>query len=858
MENNIQVFSQEKTQPLLLWGICIILFLPVIVLPPTFQPSDWGRAILFRTILTILVSFSLYKFFYKKEGSISIPKKEKLAYLPFFILLAFFVVLILSTIFSEDIRFSIFGSPYRAGGVLNLSFFFIFAIFVAIFIKEKGWKKLWQITFIVGFLASLLAFIQYFGFFENIFVRREGGGVPSFLGNSTFLAIFMLFLAFWSFTFFLQEKNRKKKIIYAGLSLLFFLTILITGSRATYLGVLIGFLFFFFFYPKKFKTLKIAAFSILLLVVSAVVLLNLFPQIAEKNTLTKIIADRLSIKRVVTDLAGTRFSAWKISMEAIKEKPILGWGPENFYIGFERYYDPTLSNLQKLWWDRAHNVFFDIASTSGIISVILYFLFWVLILWRLQRLKRLSGDNESTYLAHGIQTMFIGYLVVLFFNFDSFSTHLISFFFIGYAFYLLSGQEKEIILPQQKFAPSKKFIAIFYLLILSLFLWFWNIKPLYLDAKISYAQNLTERKKCEKAFLTMDKIWENGGILKSYAGLKYADFVKKCAPLNPEEEIAYAAMSLEALKGSSVIQPKFTRTWIFMGGFANVLAAREENPENKNKLLTEAREYLEKARKLSPGRQEVIIEMEKNYLLAENYQAMTKIAEDCIKIDGSRGDCYWYLGIAEIFLGSQESGKKHIQESIEKGGFPPPYIQLGAAYISQKNYKDAADAYHMLTAIYPENANYHAVMAFLSGEIGDYQRALSEVLHVFRLQPENKEAIEFLKSLLRLNADNPLFHSAMASIYKQLGEEEKAKEELLITRDLLLELISEAPEEPGNHFDLAGVYKELGEYKKARDEAFITAVLQPREIKTVENFLETLPLPEKERRLDLHHPELYK
>lgn len=841
-----------KNNNLFFWGICFILFLPIIILPPTFQPADWSRAILFRIILTFLISFLFFKYLYKKEASISLPKWKNPVYpvrnevsngvyLPFLILLGFFFALILATIFSQDIMFSIFGSPNRAGGALNLLFFLVFACFLALFTDENSWKKLFNLLFAAGVLISSLAFIQYFNIFKNVFISFESGNTPSFLGNSTFLAIYMLFLSILSFTLLTQEKEKKKKWIYGALFLLFGFTILITGARAAYLGLLIGFFFFFFFYPKKFKLLKIAASSLVLFAIIVVISFNIFPQIAEKNNLLKIAVNRLSIKRVAADLLGTRFSAWGITLQAIKDKPLLGWGPENFYIGFEKYYDPAISNVKNMWWDRPHNVFLDIAVSSGIVSAILYCFFWLALLWQLQKFKRQQGDDKRTYLAHGLQTMFIAYLAALFFNFDNISTYLISFFFIGYAFYLISkqGEQKIIQAPKTNFF-LKKFVYIPLLILLICFIWFYNVKPLYLNEKISYAQNLIDAKKCDKAMNIADKIWQNAGILKSYAGLRYADFIKKCA--TDEKEADYVLSGSKALKESSIFQPKFTRTWISLGGFTNVLAAKEKDVEKQNKLLLEARDYFEKALELSPKRQEIFIEIEKNYLMAKDYQAMKKSAYDCIKIDSSYGQCYWYLAVAEIFLGDQENGKKHIEESFKKNPAQPLYIQLGVAYISQKNYKDAAEAYRLAILFNDDkNASWHAVLAFLYKQIKEYDKARIEAIAVFKLQPENKEVIEFLKQLLGLNPNDPALHSSLAYIYRQIGETEKSRQEFLIVKSFYEQAVAYNPKDPDYRFSLASVCKELEEYERAYQEALTTEKLDPGFHTDISNLIHSMP-----------------
>ena len=886
MKNNISYYGESHSK-LIFWVICFVLFLPIIILPPQFQPSDWSRVILFKIAVTILISLFLYRFFYKKDISLSLPKKGYLFYLPLFVLSAYFVVLILSTIFSQDLRFSIFGSPSRAGGILNFSFFIIFTVFIAIFVKGGLWNKLMRINFIAGALASSLAIIQYFGLLKKIFLGFETGATPSFLGNSTFLAIYMLFLAFSSLTFFLLEKSKKWRLTYGGLFLLFLFTIFATGSRATYIAILIGFAFYCLFYPKKLvqdqykafnwinqkrlKLFKLAFIAFIVLIVLVVAFVNItqkLPNFIENNArLSYFINSRLSLEAVARDLAGTRLSAWKITLKALKEKPLLGWGPENSHIGFEKYFDPTLPpSLARQWWDRPHNIFLEVAVNSGIFALFLFIAFWAILLWQLQILKKsvarpiqnpgakFSQDSKRLHVAHGLQAMFIGYLTVLFFNFDSFPTYLISFFFIGYALYLLSSNTDTdeiskdasgqiiIISPPRKDLPLKKLIAFIFLAMVALFFWFWNIKPLYFNEKVVLVKNLSESKQCKKALeLANNTNWSKSGIIKPYAALNYSDIVKNCTFTEPQKEVEYSKKVVSLLKIASNVQPKFSRTWLFMGAFTNILAAREENKDNKNKLLLEAKSYLNEAIELSPKRQEFLIEMEKNYMLAEDYQSMEKIAKDCINIDFSYGECYWYLGIAQIFMGNQEAGKKNIELSKEKHYNDPPYLQLGIAYISQKNYKDAADAYHQLVAVYPDNASYHATLAVLYKEIKNYGRASMEAARVFELQPENLETIEFIKVLLGLNENDPTLHSSLAFIYKKLGMEKEYKEELLAIVYIYQQLIYKNPNSFHHHLNLAHAYRQLEEYEKSVKEALLAFKLAPNRKEEVEYFFSLIP-----------------
>ncbi|MBM3887467.1 hypothetical protein FJ364_06060, partial [Candidatus Dependentiae bacterium] len=515
---------------------------------------------------------------------------------------------------------------------------------------------------------------------------------------------------------------------------------------ATYIGILIAFAFYFFFLPtkyisfhkeqfkwldlEKFKLLKIVTVLVIVLGLIGVIYVNLnpvLPKFIEGNPkISHFVKNRLSIPIVLRDITGARFSAWKITWQSIKEKPLLGWGPENSYIGFEKYYDPTLPpGLQKLWWDRPHNIFLQIWSESGIIALVLYIGFWATLFWRLQKLKKQNPDKKAVFASHGLQAMVIAYLVVLFFQFDGFTTYLISFFFIGYSFFLISSYQKTetiIFYPPIKITTFKKILIALFFLLMILFIWFWNIGPLYFNEKLSHIESIN----CVKKMDYIDDINpEKFGIIKSFGALKYSDFVKQCISVKPQKELEYSTKSLNYLKEALKIQPYFSRTLLFMGSFTNVIAAREKSPEIKNNLIIEARSYLEKGMELSPKRQEFLIEMEKNHLIATDYEMMKKVANDCILIDDANGACYWYLGIAQIFLGDQINGRKSIALSQEKGYLGPniAYKQLAVAYMSQNNWQEALLAYKIVTPpsseLFPsEAASYHATLAYLYSKAG--------------------------------------------------------------------------------------------------------------------------------------------
>jgi O-antigen ligase len=57
--------------------------------------------------------------------------------------------------------------------------------------------------------------------------------------------------------------------------------------------------------------------------------------------------------------------------QGFKEKPVFGWGQENFNYVFNKYYNPAMFD-QEQWFDRAHNEFLDWLIAGGLPAFFLY------------------------------------------------------------------------------------------------------------------------------------------------------------------------------------------------------------------------------------------------------------------------------------------------------------------------------------------------------------------------------------------------------------------------------------------------------------------------------------------------------
>ncbi|MBU4367923.1 O-antigen ligase family protein [Patescibacteria group bacterium] len=870
--------SKSKIYWVYLIGFFFIASLPFWAAPPLLHPAPWGKTIVFRIILSILIFFFVYQIAYCKNISLLKRLESKAVKSILGLLALLFSLFLLSTIFSQDISFSFWGSPWRAGGFLIFAFYIIFALLAFSIIKDRDWKKIWDFSIFVGILVVVFGICQYFKMFPDFIVSLEVG-VASTMGSSGLFAPYLSFLFFLALSLGLKEKSIPRKIFYFLSILLFIFGIFISGARAVYLAIIIGLFFFFFFYPKKMARLKIITSCLLILAVLVIYYLNVFPEppgfVKNNTTSNKIfsyVAARSSLKQAFIDLTETRFSAWRVGLQAIKEKPILGWGPENFSIGYDKYYDPTLPQIATLWWDRAHNFLIEYATTGGIPFLIVYLLLIGVLFWQLQKLKNPrkpeeTSLNQRSITIHGIQATFIAYLAAMFFSFDGFDTYLLFFLLTGYCLHLISSSQEVPSLNQGDNTNNvsllsfllhkwRKIIIFLLFIFLLLFIWFGNLKPLFVNKELNWAEHYSTNGNCQKAINKMEKVLPSHSIIDEYVMLEYSDVLKECQIAKPEQQNEFVQKSIQVLEKAAKLRPTYIRTWLLLGNY--LILSAINNPDiktdEKEALLLKADSCFKKAAELSPKRQEIFLGWSYTYLVWGKYDEAKEKSEQCININDKFGGCYWQKALSNLalveFTEYEENIKKAKQNGFETESQNPLSQLLNVYIILSKNpeninreyYRTLADIYYKLIYIYePNNSQYRASLAYVYKELGQYKNAGKEAVEVFKLQPENKVEIEkFLKSLLSLDVNSPSLHTSLAYIYTQTGETEKAKEELLTTEYLYLQLIAKNPKEANYHFNLARVYRDLGEYEKARKEAQKVIELSPESKASVEEFLKTL------------------
>lgn len=331
----------------------------------TFSVIDW--------IVWIMVS--VYPLFVLPTLGFAIPRYIMLALLslfalfllarvklrvnhPSFVALIFFVgFTLVATFFAKDPSVAWVGNYYRMTGFSTLAFSII--LFMSVYHNPSTEKTL-TFMIICAALVAIIAVFQHFGL--NVVPEGYSTTPYSTIGNSNWLGTYLVFILPASILLFLQT-NRS---LFLVSSVLIYSGLLVCVTRGTWLAFIVAFAiitYYTFVSGEKAKK-KRFAFLTITMILTTLILLPTNNAIILKRFLS--IPDQMVSAVQLEKSAGSdRMYIWKETIEVIKENWAFGIGPDHLYITM-----PSGSIMNK-----AHNIYLEIAATTGIFALVSYLIF---------------------------------------------------------------------------------------------------------------------------------------------------------------------------------------------------------------------------------------------------------------------------------------------------------------------------------------------------------------------------------------------------------------------------------------------------------------------------------------------------
>jgi len=382
----------------------------------------------------------------------------------------FLIVLILSSIFGVDFSRSFWSKYERMTGLLMWLHLLGFFLATSSTFKKSDWEKVFTVSILVSALIGLGVLLGKTDI--EIFNFANRGGFT--LGNSSFLGSYLLFNVFLSLYLFFEKRDKVIKILFLTAVILGTSLMYIQGARAAFISTIGGFGFIFLlWFSFGIKSQKVKILGKILLTISIIAVLSAIVLLYLPNNL---VHDKFG--EITTQ---SRFVNWEMAQKAFLERPLLGWGPENYTLIFPKFFNPCLFTPKcggEIWFDRTHNIVLDTLSTTGILGFLAYlglFFSSFLILGK----KYLKEKSISFWTFSIFMAMLFAYFVQNLTVFDMVTSLMMFILVLGFIAFLGIPKKRED--SKNEYIPRHPWAGSLLLIIFSSTFFIFIIQPLKTD-----------------------------------------------------------------------------------------------------------------------------------------------------------------------------------------------------------------------------------------------------------------------------------------------------------------------------------------------------------------------------------------
>jgi len=275
--------------------------------------------------------------------------------------------IVLATIFSKNRWLGFYGSTWRKSGMLAEIAILVFAAAAIGQFSDPERLKIWlRVTIAASIPIGLYAVFQYFGvdpiFPSNAYHFGEGRFMivrpPSTLGHAAYLATYLLYVVFGGIALARQEISRAWKWIAVAAAGLGAFAIVLSGTRAALVGILIGLVYVGVRAPSRPNWLAWSALGIFVIAGFYI------SPLGEKLRARAFWASEDA-------LGGARLMLWRDTLRMSTERLALGYGPETFSREFPQYQSMELARaFPDFYHESPHNIFLDALISKGLLGVV--------------------------------------------------------------------------------------------------------------------------------------------------------------------------------------------------------------------------------------------------------------------------------------------------------------------------------------------------------------------------------------------------------------------------------------------------------------------------------------------------------
>lgn len=748
-----------------------------------FFPFITGKNFTFRIVVEIMLAGWILL---ALRDAVYRPKVSWILYS----FVAFVAIIFFADIFGVNPAKSIWSNFERMEGWMTLAHMFAYFLVIGNVFKTK---EIWKWFFHVSIGVSLYSFLFGLFQLEGLAVINQGGDrVDGKFGNATYLAVYMLFHIFIT-TWYLFSKSKEAKYIltsfilgtsifslemlaassqpnapegigmflWGSLAVLVLSIFLIlkrnesyvenyirpllyvvtlgtqifilffTATRGAILGVLGGaFLagILIVIFERERTMVRRAALGILVAVVAVVgsfFMLKDQPFVQENLTL-----QRFANISLESGTVGHRFAIWSMAWEGFKERPILGWGQENFNLVFNKNYRPELYNAEP-WFDRVHNIVLDWLIAGGVLGFLSYILipiFLLIALWRAPK-ERLGVTEKSIITgmiaAYGFHNIFV---------FDNIVSYILYATMLGYVYSLTAKEPKEesVMLKPIDHGTIDRLVTPAVVIALIFTIYFVNTKSILantslidaLRAQTNPAQNIT---------LFREAIAYDAPIGKQETREQLVQAATRANQAQVDLEIRQEVFTLAVEEMEQFIEdnPGDARLHLFLGSLL----------ENYRQF-ERANGHFVSAQEASPNKQTIRFTLAGNLINLGRTADAQALMEETLALEEDFAEAHIMYAVTAIYNDEQELADQILLDQYGKTVVNHP--RLVQAYGATRQFDKVRDIWQERVNNNPNNVQFRLSLAAAYLQLEDRPKAVEIIREVIEIDPNFTEQGNYL------------------------------------------------------------------------------------------------------------------
>ena len=570
-------------------------------------------------------------------------------------------VLILTTATAVQPDLSLWGSYERGQGLMTqLTYLLLFLLLVTRLRTLAQARRLVTALVLPGALLVLLGAVQALGWQPLPLVTDARSPIYATLGRSNFLGAYLALLLPLTLALLLTSRHKWQRMLLSGLFLGILACLGMTLVRSAWLAACVG-------------------LSLFALLWWGMELSALWRRIAWSGVGLLILAGPLTVIGLAQAERGStaaRLAIWQSTLELIRQRPFLGYGPDSLFLVFPRVFPPELVYYQgrQFFIDRAHNWLLDWTVSTGLLGLLAFLFVLATFIVIALRTSRQATTPEKRALLAGAMAAVVANLTNNLVSFDATATATATWLLMGLAVAPWAGlrQATDATIPQRVTASARaqpvlslskrsfrlQAIVVLFVVVVAGGTLVANGRLFLADVAARQADQQALAGRWDLATNASQQAIAYWPLEPSY----YADLAHhrwQQARLRPEESSSRLQQAEAALLTARALRPQDAGVWAELAEF--YAATAREFAADVRPLAHRA---FRQAATLAPNHATVFVAWGRLYLEEGDYEHAAARLREAVRLDASYGPAYILLGEAELGLGHVEVAIADYREAV--------------------------------------------------------------------------------------------------------------------------------------------------------------------------------------------------